>query len=98
MGQQVITLAGAVLAIIGSVGGGYAWIDHKLNELDTKHVQVAEYQDFQWSVLKQQLRDLRQQIREWEMTGTVPHELQRDYEELLDLFCRRYKEDRECRR
>lgn len=81
----------AALTLIGSIAGG-------IYAADARYVLTSDYQDFQWSIMKEQLRELRKELRSWDdTTGTVPHELERDYEELLDLFCRKYPQDRECR-
>lgn len=98
MGQEVIIKAAAVVGLITSIGGGYAWFDAKLDEMDKKHVHVTDYQDFQWSMFKKQLRDLRADMeKERKETGQVSPGLVIDYQELLDLFCRKYEDDRECK-
>lgn len=86
MWQQTV----GVLTCIGLIGGGLAF-------QDTRHVMASEYQDFQWSVLKQQIRDLREDI-ENEGDPERVEEWELDLEELLDLFCRKYADDRECRK
>ena len=89
----------ALIAAIGTpIGGGYAFLDAKLSELDARKVEVSDYQDFQWSYMKGQIRQIRKEMREWEeSTGAVPLELEMDLRDMLDLLCRKYPEDRECR-
>lgn len=87
--QGLIVSAVALVGLIsGSAGGVLA--------LDNRYVMSSEYKDFQWAVLKGQLRDLQKAQKE----TSDPLELERiqyDIQDLLDLICRKYPEDRECR-
>ena len=50
---------------------------------DARYVATKDYQDFQWAVLKDQIRELRAAV-----ARGVPGS-EEDLEELLDLFCRK---------
>ena len=82
----MIVKAAAVLALITSIGGG-------IFAADARYVQNAEYQDFQWGVMKEQLRELRKEIAQ----NPSDYGLKEDYNDLLDMFCRKYSDDRECK-
>lgn len=103
--MNVLQTAGAIAGLLATVAGGvYALetrvetkvesrvvpIEAKLSEF----VPLSEYQDFQWAYLKSELRDLRDAAQDASEAGD--DSLWNDYEELLDLFCRKYPEDREC--
>jgi len=83
----VIAKASAVCALIATIAGG-VWT------LDARHVSVSEYRDFQWSVLKGQINDLRQRI--FNSSGEEREYWERELRDLMDLFCRKYPRDREC--
>lgn len=76
----------ASLALVGAIATG-------IFTADTRYVHASEYQDFQWSIMKQQLRELRKEL----LADPDNPGLREDYADLLDLFCRKYQEDRECR-
>lgn len=91
--KQVITSAAAVVALVISIGTGYGHFNNRLEEMDERHVQVSDYQDFQWGIMKEQLRKLRKAIAQ----NPSDLGLQEDYGVLLDTFCRKYPDDRECK-
>jgi hypothetical protein len=84
----MIAKAAALCALIGSIAGG-VWA------LDSRHVSAAEYRDFQWSVMKGQINDVRQRI--FNSQGEERRYWERELKELMDVFCRKYPKDRECR-
>ena len=87
--MNVVQTTSAVVALIASIGGGVYAFE---NRMELKYVQIAEYQDFQWAYLKDQLRRLRDELKK----NPDDERTQKDLEEMLDLFCRRYPTDREC--
>jgi len=99
--QSISLTVGALSTVAGGV---YALETRVENKVDMRVVPIerqlggfvplSEYQDFQWAYLKSELRDLRRAAEDAEDAGD--RSLWRDYEELLDLFCRKYPEDREC--
>lgn len=103
--MKILQTAGAVAGVLTTVAGGVYAIESRVeSKVDTRvtpierklgdFVPLSEYQDFQWAYLKSELRELKQAAEEAEENGDTS--LWRDYEELLDLFCRKYPEDREC--
>lgn len=63
--------------------------------LDNRYVMSNEYKDFQWAVLKGELRDLEKEARETDDLNELDR-IEEDIEDLLDLICRKYPEDRDC--
>ena len=65
---------------------------------DAKYVPLGEWQDFQWTQLKRELRELEKDLAEAEFSGNEEFaELLEDrYAELLEFICRKYPDDREC--
>jgi hypothetical protein len=103
--MNVVQTAGAIAGLLATVAGGvYALetrvedkVDTRVTPIEAKldsFVPLSEYSDFQWAYLKSELRDLRDAAEEASEEGD--DSLWDDYEELLDLFCRKYPDDREC--
>lgn len=103
--MNLLQTVGAVAGVLTTVAGGvYALETRVESKVDVRvapiekqldgFVPLSEYSDFQWAYLKSELRDLRQAAEEASAEGD--ESLWRDYEELLDLFCRKYPDDREC--
>lgn len=95
--KELIGTATAVVLLVSSIGGGYAWFDSRLDAMDAKHVQAAEYKDFQWSVMKEQINATRERMFKSGSAEERAH-WERELRDLLDMFCRKYPDDRECRR
>jgi hypothetical protein len=100
--MDVVKTAGGVVALLVAVSTAvYAGI----NELrsieirsDAKYVPLSEWQDFQWSQLRKELRQIEKDIAEAEFEGNdrFAEKLQDEYDELLEYLCRVYPEDRSC--
>lgn len=96
--MNTIQTAIATVALITSTGSGlyaaHGYIDRKVSQVEQQMVNFvprSEYEDFQWAYLKAELRTLRDRYEQ-----TKDQRDLRDYQELLDLFCRRYPDDRDC--
>lgn len=87
--MNLVQTASGVVALIATIGGGVYAFESRM---ELKYVQISEYQDFQWAYLKDQLRRLRDELKK----NPNDERTQKDLEEMLDLFCRRYPTDREC--
>ena len=89
--MNVIQSAGAVVALIAGAYTG-------LHTMDSRYVPLSEWQDFQWTQLRKELRQIEKDIAEAEFAGNAEYaeQLEQDYEELLEFMCRKYPEDREC--
>lgn len=103
--MNLLQTVGAAAGVLSTVAGGvYALETRVESKVETRvtpieqklgdFVPMSEYQDFQWAYLKSELRELKQAAEEAEENGDTS--LWKDYEELLDLFCRKYPDDREC--
>lgn len=53
-------------------------------------VSASDFQDLQWSVQRDQIRELEKEKAEGE-------DVEEDLEELLDRFCRTFPDDRKCK-
>ena len=91
MAMNVVQSAVAVVAL---VGGAYGFT----HTLDTRYVPLSEWQDFQWSMLRKELREIEKDMAAAEFAGNAEYaeQLAEDYDELLELLCRKYPEDRDC--
>lgn len=85
--KATLASAAAILALIGTTFGG-------VQVLDLRYVSSQQFQDYQWSAMKDQLRRLRRELSEAD--GADRDWLAQDLQELLDRFCKLYPDDREC--
>ena len=81
-----------ITALLTVFGGAYGsvWF------LDGRYAPLSAVEDLAWSTLKDDIRDLRERIRQAQ-NPELKRNLEEDLEELLDRFCRSYADDRECR-
>ena len=100
--MNIITTATGVVALITAIGG-LSWAG--LNEFraieqrsDAKYVPLTEWQDFQWTQLKRELREIEKDIAGAGFAGNIEYadDLEERREELLEFICRKYPDDREC--
>jgi hypothetical protein len=96
--MNMIQTALATLALITTTGSviyaAHGYVEDRVGAVETQMTQFVarrEYDDFQWAYLKSELRKLRDRYQQTQ----DPRDL-RDYQELLDHFCRRFPEDRDC--
>ena len=100
--MNIITTATATVALLGTLGGtiyaGINEINTVRKESDAKYVPLSDWQDFQWSQLRKELREIEKDIAEAEFEGDSRYaeKLAEEYEELLEFICRKYPEDRNC--
>lgn len=85
------TIVGSLVALVALFGFSFGAV----NVADTRYAPMSEFQDLHWSTLRQQIQELRQRISR--ATGQERTDLERDLEDLLALFCRRYPGDRYCK-
>jgi hypothetical protein len=93
--MNVLQTASAATALLISLGGGiYAGAD----ALDKKYVPMSEWKDFQWSQLKRELRDIEKDMEgaKFEGNDQYAEALEEEYNDLLELLCRQYPDDRAC--
>lgn len=85
---------GLVVLIAGALWTGMS----ELRALDQKYVPLSEWQDFQWSQLKRDIRQIEKEIAEAELRGMDDYadKLEEELESLVEFLCRKYPEDREC--
>lgn len=100
--MNIVTTATAAVALVSALGGSL-WVG--MSELraveqraEAKFVPLSEWQDFQWTQLKRELRQIEKDIAEAEFAGNAEYaeDLADEYEELLEFICRKYPDDREC--
>lgn len=109
----MIQMATGAVALIGAVSG-LAWTgvtevrgvrDEAIAEVrlleqraEERYVPLSEWQDFQWTQLKRELRQIEKDIAEAEFAGNEEYaeDLAEEYAELLEFICRKYPDDREC--
>lgn len=100
--MNLITTASATVALITAISGS-VWVGvQELRAIeqraDEKFVPLSEWQDFQWTQLRRDLRDIEREIAEAEDAGLyeLAERLEEEHEDLLEFLCRKYPEDREC--
>jgi len=100
--MNIIQTAAASVALLSALGGSL-WVG--MSEMraieqraDAKYVPMSEWQDFQWSQIKRDLRDIEKDIAEAESAELfgLAEALQDEYDELVEFLCRKYPDDREC--
>ena len=100
--MNILTTATAAVALVSALGGSL-WVG--MSELraveqraEAKFVPLTEWQDFQWTQLKRELRDIEKDMAEAEFAGNVEYaeDLAEQYAELVEFICRKYPDDREC--
>jgi len=84
-------LLGTLAALVVLFGGSFGAVE----VADQRYAPMSEFQDLHWANLRAQIRELEDDIRN-EASRDRHAELKRDLEDLLDVFCRRYPEDRYC--
>ena len=100
--MNVLQTGAAAVALVASLGGSL-WvgmtemraIEHRA---DAKFVPLSEWQDFQWTQLKRELRAIEKEIAQAEAQGygDFADKLRDEYDNLLEFICRKYPEDRDC--
>jgi len=87
-------IVGLVVLIAGALWAGMS----ELRALDQKYVPLSEWQDFQWTQLRRDLRDIEREIAEAEDAGLyeLAERLEEEHDQLMEFLCRKYPEDREC--
>ena len=100
--MNIVTTATAAVALVSALGGSL-WVG--MSELraveqraEAKFVPLSEWQDFQWTQLKRELRQIEKDMAEAEFAGNAEYAelLEERYDELLEFICRKYPADREC--
>jgi hypothetical protein len=100
--MDILNTATATVALLSALGGtlwvGFGELRAVEQRADEKYVPLSEWQDFQWSQLKRDLRQIEKEIAQAEAEGLDSYEdkLQYEYDSLLEFLCRKYPEDREC--
>ena len=100
--NKMIQTASIVVALITGVGSlswaGLNEFQTIREEADAKYVPLSEWQDFQWGMIKRDIREIENEIAdaEYEERYDLAERLEEDLENLIDLLCRKYPEDREC--
>jgi hypothetical protein len=89
-----VNVVQTAVAVTALVGGAYG----SIHTLDSRYVPLSEWQDFQWTQLRKELRQIEKDIAEAEFKGNYDYaeRLEQDYDDLLALICRKYPEDRDC--
>ena len=100
--MNVLQTGSAAVALVAALGGSL-WvgmtemraIEHRA---DAKFVPLSEWQDFQWTQLKRELREIEKDMAGAEFAGNFEYaeDLEEQYEELLEFICRKYPDDRDC--
>jgi len=92
------TSVALISALAGSLWVGMLEMNSIRAESDAKYVPLSEWQDFQWTQLKRELRQIEKDRAEAEFSGNDEYAdlLEDRYAELLEFICRKYPEDREC--
>ena len=100
--MNIIQAATATVGLIAAIGG-ISWAG--LNEFraieqrsDAKYVPLDEWQDFQWSQIKRDIRAIEKEIAEAEFRGMEDYaeKLQDELDDLTEFLCRKYPDDRDC--
>lgn len=78
---SVATLMGVMATAYGSV-----WF------LDSRYASAEGFKDLNWSLLKENIRDIRRELRDEPDNDGLREDLERH----LDLLCRDNPTDREC--
>lgn len=84
----LFTLAG----LCGLIGGTLTAVE----VADQRYAPMSEFQDIHWSTLRAQVRELQDRIRAAQ-SPELKRDLEADLSDLIDLFCRRYPNDRLCK-
>jgi hypothetical protein len=87
-----------VAAIAGSLWVGMSELRAIEHRADAKFVPLSDWQDFQWSQLKRDIRQIEKEIAQAEADGLdgFADRLRDEYDNLVEFLCRKYPEDREC--
>lgn len=96
--MNIVTTATATVALITAIGS-LAWAGmNEFRALDEKYVPLSEWQDFQWTQVKRDLRDIEREIAEAEDAELyeLVERLEEERDDLLEFLCRKYPDDREC--
>lgn len=100
--MNVLTAATGTVALLSALGGllwaGMSELRAIEERSDEKYVPLKEWQDFQWSQLRRDLRDIEREITEAEADGYdgLADKLRDEHDHLLEFLCRKYPEDRDC--
>jgi hypothetical protein len=100
--MNIIQTATASVALLSALGGtlwvGLAEFNNIRAEADAKYVPLSEWQDFQWSQIKRDIRALEKEIAEAEFRGMDEYadKLQDELDDLIEFLCRKYPDDRDC--
>ena len=85
-----IQIALAVMFAAGSVAGGTVGA---ISWADGRYVAQEKFSDLLWSQLKEQLRELRNDLAADPGNQNIKDEI----EATLDRLCKQYPEDRDCK-
>lgn len=100
--MNILTAATGTVALLSALGAllwaGMSELRAIEERSDEKYVPLSEWQDFQWSQLRRDLRDIEREIAEAEADGYegLADKLRDEYDHLLEFLCRKYPEDRDC--
>lgn len=100
--MNILTVATGSVALLSALGGllwaGMSELRAIEQRSDEKYVPMSEWQDFQWSQLRRDLRDIEREIAEAEAEGLheLVERLEEEYDQLVEFLCRKYPEDRDC--
>ena len=84
--KLVLTSVASLLGIFGTAYGTVWW-------MDGRYAPVAAVEKINWSLLKQNIRDIREELRD----NPNDPELREELEIFLDELCLEYPNDRACR-
>ena len=98
MKADVVSTAAKVVGFIVLCSGALWAGMNELRALDQKYVPLSEWQDFQWSQIKRDIRAIEKEIAEAEFRGMDDYaeKLEEELDSLIEFLCRKYPEDREC--
>ena len=84
-----------ILVTLTALVGLFGFSFGAVQALDTRYAPMSEFEDLHWSALRREIREIREQLRT-ESRRDIYEELERDLEDLLAVFCKRYPDDRYC--
>ena len=91
-------VVGLIVLIAGGLWTGMSEFRAMEQRSDAKYVPLSEWQDFQWTQTKRDIRAIEKEIAEAEFRGMDDYadKLQDELEYLIEFLCRKYPADREC--
>ena len=91
----------AILAALVTVGGGgITWGGSfgAIQWLDDRYAPMAAVEDVQWTALKKEIRELRQDIEAAKDNAELKARLEQDLQDTIDRLCKAFPDDRECQK